>query len=74
MLDADPSQDSWSLGAVVFEMLAGMTLFRKGHANDELVDKDDLNRLFVCDTMRPSPDPLTLFQNLTVTPNPILSP
>ena len=43
--------DVWSLGAVLFELCAGQTLFRLDVADDELVDTSDRMRLLTWHTM-----------------------
>jgi serine/threonine protein kinase len=50
-LIADPSVDIWSLGVLLYELCAGKTLFRLDISNDALVDKQDLSRLFVWNTI-----------------------
>jgi hypothetical protein len=46
-----PSLDVWSLGVVFFELCAGLNLFVQDVSNDNMVDKGDMCRLCVWNTI-----------------------
>ena len=50
-LVASAALDVWSLGALLFELCIGRTLFRQDIGNDDLVDTEDLARLFTWRTV-----------------------
>jgi hypothetical protein len=50
-LVASAALDVWSLGGLLFELCSGRTLFRQDIGNDNLVDSEDLARLFTWRTI-----------------------
>ena len=64
-LRAAPSQDVWSLGAVLFELCTGRHLFRLDIADDELADPSDRLRLFAWHTI-PDDDLAEVFRGCAI--------